>query len=52
VRELTVLIGMCGKPGMIVSDNGIEFTSNAILAGQGSSGGIALHAPGRPMQNG
>jgi hypothetical protein len=30
-RELTVLIETRGKPGMIVSDNGTEFTSNAIL---------------------
>ena len=31
-RELTVLIERRGKPGMIVSDNGTEFTSNAMLA--------------------
>ncbi|ARM14756.1 IS3 family insertion sequence transposase domain-containing protein (plasmid) [Rhizobium phaseoli Brasil 5] len=31
-RELSVLIERRGKPGMIVSDNGTEFTSNAILA--------------------
>ena len=30
-RELTSLIRKRGKPGMIVSDNGTEFTSNAIL---------------------
>ena len=30
-RELTALVGVRGKPGMIVSDNGTEFTSNAIL---------------------
>src|SRR4029079_4473396 len=30
-RELTTLISLRGKPGMIVSDNGTEFTSNAIL---------------------
>ncbi len=30
-RELTPLIARRGKPGMIVSDNGTEFTSNAIL---------------------
>lgn len=30
-RELTALIERCGKPGMIVSDNGAELTSNAIL---------------------
>lgn len=31
VRELTALIERRGKPGVIVSDNGTEFTSNAIL---------------------
>lgn len=31
-RELTTLIERRGKPGMIVSDHGTEFTSNAILA--------------------
>ena len=31
-RELTVLIERRGKPGMIVSDNGTEFTSNAMFA--------------------
>src|SRR5712672_653770 len=31
-RELTALIHRRGKPGMIVSDNGTELTSNAILA--------------------
>ncbi len=30
-RELTALIERRGKPGMIVSDNGTELTSNAIL---------------------
>src|SRR5450432_4261017 len=30
-RELTMLIETRGKPGMIVSDNSTEFTSNAIL---------------------
>jgi len=32
VRELTALIGLRGRPAMIVSDNGAEFTSTAILA--------------------
>lgn len=32
--ELTALIEQRGKPGMIVSDHGTEFTSNAILAGR------------------
>ena len=31
-RELTALIDARGKPQMIVSDNGTEFTSNAILS--------------------
>jgi hypothetical protein len=31
-RELTALIGRRGKPGMIVSDHGTEFTSNAMLS--------------------
>src|SRR6202453_2568723 len=31
-RELTALIKRRGKPGMIVSDNGTEFTSNAVFA--------------------
>jgi putative transposase len=30
-RELTGLIGQCGKPVMVVSDNGTELTSTAIL---------------------
>src|SRR4249919_2051019 len=31
VRELTNLIAARGKPGMIVSGNGTELTSNAVL---------------------
>ncbi|AVA25746.1 IS3 family insertion sequence transposase domain-containing protein (plasmid) [Rhizobium sp. NXC24] len=31
-RELTTLIERRGKPAMIISDNGTELTSNAILA--------------------
>ena len=31
-RELTTLIERRGKPGLIVSDNGTEFTSNAMLS--------------------
>lgn len=31
-RELTDIIARRGKPGLIVSDNGTEFTANAILA--------------------
>ena len=53
VRELTDLIAERGKPGMIVSDNGTELTSNAVLAWCGEIG-VEWHyiAPGKPMQNG
>ncbi len=53
VRELTQLIDQRGKPAMIVSDNGTELTSNAVLAWCGEIG-VEWHyiAPGRPMQNG
>ena len=53
VRELANLIAERGKPGMIVSDNGTELTSNAVLAWCGEIG-IEWHyiAPGKPMQNG
>ena len=53
VRELDDLIAERGRPGMIVSDNGTELTSNAVLAWCGEAG-ITWHyiAPGRPMQNG
>jgi putative transposase len=52
VRELTDLIAMRGKPGMIVSDNGTELTSNAVLAWCGEAG-VEWHytAPGKPTQN-
>ena len=52
-RELTTLIERRGKPGMIVSDNGTELTSNAILRWC-SEHRIEWHyiAPGKPMQNG
>ena len=52
-RELTDLIKRRGKPGMIVSDNGTELTSNAILAWC-KDHRIEWHyiAPGKPMQNG
>ena len=52
-RELDVVIAWRGRPDLIVSDHGTEFTSNAMLAwAQGH--GIAWHfiAPGKPMQNG
>lgn len=52
-RELTALIARRGRPGMIVSDNGTELTSNAILA-WAEDNRIPWHyiAPGKPTQNG
>ena len=52
-RELTALIERRGKPGMIVSDNGTEFTSNAVFA-WAHDNRVVWHfiAPGKPMQNG
>jgi len=52
VRELTELIARRGKPGMIVSDNGTELTSNAVLAGCGEAQ-VEWHytTPGKPTQN-
>jgi len=52
-RELTAIIERRGKPGVIVSDHGTEFTSNAMLA-WAEEHRIEWHyiAPGRPMQNG
>jgi len=52
-RELDALIAERGKPSTIVSDNGTEFTSNAILSWADRSG-VGWHyiAPGKPMQNG
>ena len=53
VRELSALIARRGKPGMIVSDNGTELTSNAVLKWS-QDHCIQWHyiAPGKPMQNG
>ncbi|WP_376699667.1 IS3 family transposase [Sphingomonas endophytica] len=53
VRELADLIVERGKPKMIVSDNGTELTSNAVLAWSGDVG-IEWHyiTPGKPTQNG
>jgi len=52
-RELTDLIERRGKPGLIVSDNGTEFTSRAVLAwAQESQVDWHFIAPGKPMQNG
>jgi putative transposase len=53
VRELDRIVETRGCPRMIVSDNGTEFTSNAILAWQ-QERDVEWHyiAPGKPMQNG
>jgi putative transposase len=53
VRELAELVAERGAPRMIVSDNGTELTSNAVLSWCGETG-IEWHyiQPGRPMQNG
>ena len=53
VRELMTRIERRGKPQMIVSDNGTEFTSNAILRWS-KEHHVEWHyiAPGKPMQNG
>ena len=52
-RELDRVIAERGRPTMIVSDNGSEFTSNAILA-WADQARVEWHyiAPGKPMQNG
>ena len=51
-RELNQLLVQRGVPRMIVSDNGSELTSNAILAWADKSQ-VAWHyiAPGKPVQN-
>ena len=52
VRELAALITERGKPGMIVSDNGTELTSNTVLAWCGEAK-IEWHytTPGKPTEN-
>lgn len=52
-RELKAIVAKRGKPDLIVSDHGTEFTSNAMLAWT-QSAQIAWHfiAPGKPQQNG
>jgi putative transposase len=51
-RELDGICDARGRPCMIVSDNGTELTSNAILQWQEETL-VAWHyiAPGKPMQN-
>jgi putative transposase len=52
VRELDAIIAVRGKPATVVSDNGAEFTSMAILT-RCQRTGIDWHhiAPGKPTQN-
>ena len=52
-RELDQLMLQRGAPKMVVSDNGTEFTSNAIL-NWADAAKVDWHyiAPGKPMQNG
>lgn len=51
-RELDCIIAWRGKPGSIVSDNGTELTSNAILA-WAETNKVTWHyiEPGKPTQN-
>jgi len=51
-RELSALIRVYGKPGCIVSDNGTEFTSRAILK-WADENEVPWHYidPGKPQQN-
>ena len=52
-RELDAVLARRGRPNLIVSDHGTEFTSNAMLAWAQTSR-VEWHfiAPGKPMQNG
>jgi putative transposase len=52
-RELDRIAEMRGYPRMVVSDNGTELTSNALLKRQ-EDRKVDWHyiAPGKPMQNG
>ena len=51
-RELDALLRIYGKPASIVSDNGTEFTSRAILK-WAIDNGVNWHYidPGKPQQN-
>jgi len=52
-RELDLLVARHGRPLTIVSDNGTELTSSAILKWQNRTG-VDWHyiSPGKPQQNG
>ena len=51
-RELDALVRIYGKPACIVSDNGTEFTSRAILK-WADQNGVAWHCidPGKPQRD-
>ena len=51
-RELDKIVAVRGRPGGIISDNGTELTSSAILAWSDRQK-VAWHyiAPGKPFQN-
>ena len=53
IAELDALVRIYGKPACIVSDNGTEFTSKAILK-WANENGVEWHYidPGKPQQNG
>ena len=52
-RELDLIIAQRGRPDMIVSGNGTEHTSNAILGWADERRvGWRYIAPGKPQQNG
>jgi putative transposase len=52
LREMQALIARRGRPGAIVSDNGAEFTSAAVLAfAQAAKLDWRYIAPGKPTQN-
>jgi putative transposase len=52
VRELDALIARRGRPAMIVSDNGTELTSRAVLEWTNRIGTLWHYiAPGKPTQN-
>ena len=52
-RELDALVRIYGKPACVVSDNGTEFTSKAILK-RANENGVEWHYIdlGKPQQNG
>jgi putative transposase len=53
IRALDQIVAERGRPAMIVSDNGTELTSNAMLR-WAEDNGVEWHyiAPGKPQQNG